>query len=67
MHIQCPFDPAVYKNAPMGMFHCPICGEMQLAGIEHLPFEIDIEQDEYEEVLAYNEELRNAVKEKYES
>jgi hypothetical protein len=33
----CPFDPTApeYKDAPIGMFHCPICGEMVLAGFAH--------------------------------
>ena len=32
---KCSFDPRVYKNAPIGMFHCPECGEMVLAGLPH--------------------------------
>ena len=34
--MKCSFDPMIYKDAPMGMFHCPECGEMQLAGLPHL-------------------------------
>jgi|GEM_PF-4108537 hypothetical protein len=30
----CTFDPSTMKG-PIGMFHFPECGEMQLAGTEH--------------------------------
>ena len=34
---KCSFDPTgdIYKDAPIGMFHCPECGEMVVAGIPH--------------------------------
>lgn len=34
---KCPFDPNApeYKDLPIGMFHCPECGEMVIAGIPH--------------------------------
>ena len=34
---KCTFDPMadIYKDAPIGMFHCPECGEMVLAGMPH--------------------------------
>ncbi len=51
MKKQCPFDPTIYVNAPMGMFHCPWCDEMQMAGMPHLPSIIEIEQDEYDELV----------------
>ncbi len=31
--IPCPYDPT---NDQGGMFHCPLCGEMILAGIPHV-------------------------------
>jgi len=31
----CPFDPILYLGQPIGMFHCPICGEMVIAGLPH--------------------------------
>lgn len=31
----CDFDPEPLKGVPLGMFHCPYCGEMVLAGAEH--------------------------------
>lgn len=34
--IICPYNPELLLGAPIGMFHCPICGEMQLAGNRHL-------------------------------
>jgi hypothetical protein len=29
----CTFDPTEYEGT--GMFHCPVCGEMVIAGITH--------------------------------
>ena len=31
---QCPHDPRE-TTGPVGMYHCPECGEMVLAGMEH--------------------------------
>lgn len=31
----CTYDPKTAKGAPLGMYHCPLCGEMVLAGAEH--------------------------------
>lgn len=31
-----PFDPPQLYGAPMGQYHCPYCGGMQVAGIVHL-------------------------------
>ena len=33
----CPYDPRELAGQPMGQFHCPVCGEMQIAGMAHLP------------------------------
>lgn len=42
--MKCTFDTVTgYIGLPMGMFHCPECGEMVLAGLPHL---IDEEEDE---------------------
>jgi hypothetical protein len=32
---ECQFDPMIYKDAPIGMLHCPWCGEIILAGVPH--------------------------------
>ena len=32
---QCPHKPEELKGQPIGMYHCPICGEMVLAGVKH--------------------------------
>lgn len=32
---KCTFDPATYDGPAQGMFHCPECGEMVLAGLPH--------------------------------
>lgn len=31
----CPEDPVALKGLPIGMYHCPACGMMVLAGIDH--------------------------------
>ena len=31
----CTYDPRTANSAAQGMYHCPECGEMVLAGIEH--------------------------------
>lgn len=31
----CSYDPNTLKGQPIGMFHCPECGEMVLAGQDH--------------------------------
>ena len=31
----CSHDPRQLKGYPIGMYHCPECGEMCLAGIAH--------------------------------
>lgn len=33
--ISCPHDPKQYLGAPIGMYHCPECGTMVIAGLEH--------------------------------
>ena len=32
---KCSYDPSHLKGKPIGMFHCPECGEMVLAGLPH--------------------------------
>lgn len=32
---RCTFDPSPLIGVPLGMFHCPSCGCMVVAGIEH--------------------------------
>ena len=32
---ECPYEPERLKEVPLGMFHCPLCGEMVLAGVAH--------------------------------
>ena len=34
----CSYDPrSVPASAPIGMFHCPECGDMVIAGLPHPP------------------------------
>lgn len=38
--MKCDFDPVQVKGA-IGMFHCPECGEMILAGCSHPDFDVE--------------------------
>lgn len=31
-----PWDPPQLAGAPIGQYHCPYCGGMQVAGLDHL-------------------------------
>jgi hypothetical protein len=42
--LPCPEQPLLLLGAPLGQYHCPVCGEMQLAGIPHLAPDEDYEQ-----------------------
>lgn len=33
----CPHDPKLLLGYPVGMYHCPVCSEIVLAGFDH-PF-----------------------------
>lgn len=33
--VECSYDPAARAGQPIGMFHCPDCGAMVLAGLPH--------------------------------
>jgi len=33
----CPGKPEERKGQPIGMYHCEFCGEMQIAGLPHVP------------------------------
>lgn len=33
----CVEHPEMLLGAPIGMYHCPYCGEMQVAGTYHIP------------------------------
>lgn len=32
---RCTFDPSGLKEVPLGMFHCPDCACMVIAGLPH--------------------------------
>jgi hypothetical protein len=46
--IECSYDPRKLKGVPMGMFHCPQCGEMIIAGCPHPDYALlgDFDKDE---------------------
>lgn len=33
-----PWEPQQLKGVPLGMYHCPYCGDMQIAGIPHTDY-----------------------------
>lgn len=36
-----PWDPQQLAGAPLGMYHCPYCDAMCLAGVPHLDYRDD--------------------------
>lgn len=34
-YVECTHDPQIMLGKPIGMYHCPVCGCMVLAGIPH--------------------------------
>jgi hypothetical protein len=38
--MKCSHDPRELKGHPIGMYHCPECGEMVVAGIEHPNYDL---------------------------
>lgn len=32
---RCPYEPQHLQDVALGMFHCPLCGEMLIAGMGH--------------------------------
>lgn len=36
--MSCKHDPRETKG-PIGMYHCPECGQMVIAGIEHIDYD----------------------------
>lgn len=69
--MKCDFDPTVYKDAPLGMFHCPLCGEMVVAGLPHPDYEYvdtypkQTEDKDLESVRVYIWNAKNANIEVY--
>jgi hypothetical protein len=37
--LKCSHDPRQYKDMPIGMYHCPECGQMVVAGMKHPDYE----------------------------
>ena len=33
-----PWEPIQLKGAPLGQYHCGYCGEMVVAGVQHLDY-----------------------------
>ncbi len=40
MPSKCPYDPMEMCGKPIGMYHCPLCGEMVLACVEHPDYDL---------------------------
>lgn len=36
MRVKCPEDPVQLAGQPIGMYHCPSCGCMQIAAMPHV-------------------------------
>lgn len=33
-----PWDPIQLRDAPLGQYHCPYCGAMVMAGLDHIDY-----------------------------
>lgn len=33
-----PWDPPQLAGAPLGQYHCPYCGAMVMAGVDHIDY-----------------------------
>ena len=40
----CPEQPLLLTGQPIGQYHCPVCLEMQIAGMKHLSPDEDYER-----------------------
>lgn len=40
----CDGQPILLAGLPLGQYHCEVCGEMQVAGMAHLPPDEDYEE-----------------------
>ena len=47
----CSFKPETYANLPIGMFHCPECGEMVIAGMSHPGIMEDSDWEEFQKAM----------------
>lgn len=45
MALKCTYDPRVMAGLPLGMFHCPDCGSMVLAGMAHPDYSEGADED----------------------
>jgi hypothetical protein len=43
----CPYDPTMLAGAPIGMLHCPLCGETVIPGLPHPDYSL-LDDDEAE-------------------
>ena len=37
---KCPYNPVEMAGKPIGMYHCPECGEMVIAGVGHPDYSV---------------------------
>lgn len=45
--LPCPEDPRKFKGQPLGMYHCPDCGMMVIAGMKHGTPHATVEEQEH--------------------
>lgn len=44
---KCTYDPSTLIDVPIGMFHCPECGEMVMAGLPHPDNNSEISMEDF--------------------
>lgn len=52
MNTPCPYDPSTAENAPLGMYHCPLCGNMVVSGVAHPDYSL-IDDVDFLDPLTY--------------
>jgi hypothetical protein len=40
-----PWDPQQLVSAPLGQYHCGYCGEMVMAGVQHLDYRDEVSDE----------------------
>lgn len=55
---RCPYDPSSLVGIPLGMFHCPYCLQMIVAGLPHPDYDL---LDDDEHVLDYMQVCARAL------
>ncbi len=54
--LECPTKPEKLVKVPLGMFHCPLCGMMVVAGVPHPLVYVNEEPEAYTAIARWKHE-----------